>query len=265
MARHLYGRISGPANAPPMVLLPGARGNSLMWMSNIETLSATFRTYAVDSIFDYGRSVSMRDLSSLDDYVLWLDELFVALDVRGKINLVGMSYGGWLTSQYALRFQDRLDKIVLLAPACTVLPLQCGFVMRAMFMSLSRRCFTRSFIFWIFADMAKKGEASRKRLKTIADGMFDSSRSFMPKPLIRPTVLTDNELQSVTVPSLFMVGENEKIYSARKAVQRLNKAAPHIKTEIIPNAGHDLTFVQAELVNRKILEFMKQPSGYGDL
>ncbi len=61
------------------------------------------------------------------------------------------------------------------------------------------------------------------------------------------------------MPALYLVGENEKIYSAQEAVQRLNKVAPHIKTEVIPNAGHDLTIVQAEMVNRKVLEFLKQP------
>ena len=46
-------------------------------------------------------------------------------------------------------------------------------------------------------------------------------------------------------------------YSAEKAVRRLNTFAPQIKTEIIPGAGHDLTLVQAELVNRKVLEFLQ--------
>jgi pimeloyl-ACP methyl ester carboxylesterase len=35
--------------------------------------------------------------------------------------------------------------------------------------------------------------------------------------------------------------------------------APQIKAELIPDAGHDLTMVQAELVNKKVIEFLKQP------
>ena len=56
---------------------------------------------------------------------------------------------------------------------------------------------------------------------------------------------------------LFLVGENEVLYSAQKAVQRLNAVAPHIQTEMIPNAGHDLLLVQTELVNRKIVDFLR--------
>lgn len=52
--------------------------------------------------------------------------------------------------------------------------------------------------------------------------------------------LTDEELQRVQVPTLFMIGENDVLYSAQKAVQRLKAKAPQIQTKAIPNAGHDL-------------------------
>jgi pimeloyl-ACP methyl ester carboxylesterase len=77
--------------------------------------------------------------------------------------------------------------------------------------------------------------------------------------LVNPTVLNDDELQRIKMPTLFLVGEHEKIYSAQKAIQRLHKVAPQIKAEVIPNAGHDLTIVQTEMVNTKVLEFLKQP------
>jgi hypothetical protein len=50
-------RVSGPADAPPLVLLPGGQSTSLVWKRVIEPLSARFRTYALDSIYDEGRSV----------------------------------------------------------------------------------------------------------------------------------------------------------------------------------------------------------------
>ena len=75
-------------------------------------------------------------------------------------------------------------------------------------------------------------------------------------PTAIATVLEDKALQRFRVPLLFLVGENEKIYSAQKAVRRLNRVAPQIKTEIIPQAGHDLWVVQADIVTRKILDFL---------
>jgi pimeloyl-ACP methyl ester carboxylesterase len=252
-------RISGPANAPPLVLLPGAASTSLMWVPNIRALSGPFRTYAVDNIYDYGRSVYTRPVKGPDDFVGWLDELFSALALGDAINLMGLSYGGWLVSQYVLRFPNRLAKAVLLAPARTILPLRLSFMLRVMFTLLPYRFFTRSFMQWMFGDLARGGEANRIVLENAVDDMFMASRCFRPKRFIQPTVLKDNELRSIKVPTLYLVGENEKIYSARKAVLRLNRVAPQINTEVIPNAGHGLTVEQAEMVDGKIIEFLGRP------
>lgn len=250
-------RISGPAAGKPLVLLPGAGANSLHWGPNIQALSASYKTYAVDSIYDFGRSVSTRPLNNSEDLVNWLDELFNALELGGHINLMGMSYGGWLTSQYALRFPNRLGKIILLAPACTVLPVTWEFIGRAILVQLPFRYFTKSLLYWILEDMVKKDETSQVWLDSVVDDTFTAMLCFKPRPLVNPTVLTDKEIQSIKLPVLFLAGENEKIYSAQKAVQRLNKVAPQIETEIIPQAGHDLALVQAEMVNRKVLNFLK--------
>jgi len=252
-------RISGPADATPLVLLHGGSGNSLQWIPNIKALSEFFKTYAVDSIYDYGRSIYTRLIEKPDDFVNWLDELFSSLRFGDNINLMGLSYGGWLTSLYALRFPDRLDKIVLLAPAFTVLPVRLEWIIRAIAGSLPHRYFARRFMYWLAEDLVHKDEAGRITAEEMADDAFMAMRCFKPKRMVYPTVLRDKELQSIKVPALYLVGENEKIYSARKAIQRLNKVAPHIKAEVIPNAGHDLTIVQAEMVNRRVLDFLRKP------
>ena len=251
-------RISGPLEAQPLVLLPGAYGNSLMWIPNIEAFSGSYRTYAVDSIYDIGRSVYMRHLTSSAHYARWLDEFFTALGLGDKIQLLGISLGGWQAAQYALRFPGRLARLVLLAPAGTVLPMGWEFIFRG-FLSLLHRHFFKSALGWVFEDLARKDETSLKRLKEATEEAFTALRCFKPKLIAVPTVLKDSELQNLRVPTLYVVGEHEKIYSANKAVQRLNRVAPNIQTEIIPQAGHGLTYSQTELVNRRVLEFLKQP------
>jgi pimeloyl-ACP methyl ester carboxylesterase len=72
-------RISGPPDAPPLVLLPGMAASSLLWAPNIAALSARYRTYVVDRNGDVGRSTCSRVMTSVDDVVNWLDELFTAL------------------------------------------------------------------------------------------------------------------------------------------------------------------------------------------
>lgn len=254
-----YVRISGPENGPVLVLLHGVGGNSLHWMPNIAGLSQAYRVYAVDNIYDNGRSIYIREMKTPGDFVSWLHELFTNLELGDEINLVGLSHGGWLASQYALHHPGRLGKIVMLAPASTVLPISTEWVRRALLSFLPHRYFARSFMFWLLEDYVNQDEESRKLVEELTDEAYIAARSFKLKSPVNPTVLSDYDLARLRVPTLFMVGENEKIYSAQQAVARLNSVAPDIETAIIPGAGHDLTMVQADLVNEMILDFLEKP------
>jgi pimeloyl-ACP methyl ester carboxylesterase len=252
-------RLSGNPTDPPLVLLAGSRSNSLMWIPNIAALSAHYRTYALDSIYDVGLSVNRRKLTKPEDLVSWLDEVLAMLAPEGALRLVGMSYGGWLASQYALRFPQRLQKLVLLAPAATVLPVSLPFLLRAGLLLLPWTVFLKKFLYWLLHDTVQSGETGRAIVdQAIADWIV-AQRCFGPLPRIVPTVIQDQALQALQLPTLFLFGEHEKVYSAQKAVRRLNRVAPQIKTEMIPQAGHDLWMVQAELVTRKLLRFLGEP------
>ena len=58
-------RISGSTDAPSLVLLPSTSASSLIWMPNIKALSVHYRVYAVDNIYDFGRSVNIRNIRIL--------------------------------------------------------------------------------------------------------------------------------------------------------------------------------------------------------
>ena len=252
-----YVRISGPADAPPMVLMHGANATSLSWIPNIKALTAKYRTYAVDNIYDFGLSIFTKKFRTPDDFVMWMDELFSALNLGERIRLVGLSYGGWLTSQYALHHAGRLDKIVMIAPAATVLPLGPNFLKSALLSILPHRYFLQKGLKSILADLWKMEGEGQDYANEWVDQVDLGLRSFKPKMLVSPTVLSDEELKSLEVPVLFMVGENEKIYSPQEALSRLRRTAPQIETALIPGAGHDLTAVRADLVSQKILEFFE--------
>ncbi|MDR2018080.1 MAG: alpha/beta hydrolase [Syntrophobacterales bacterium] len=261
MADTSYGRtfvrVSGPDGALPLVLLPGATSSSLMWAPNIKVLSENFKTYAVDNIYDFGRSVYTRAIRDEEDFAYWLNEFFDALGLGANINLVGMSYGGWIASQYALRFSNRLHKIVLLAPARTVLHFRPSFVLRVPLALLPWRFTVRRFVYWIFEEFARRRGEADVILENVVDDMLAGFQCFKPKRFVQPTVLKKKELRNLKVPMLYMIGEYDKLYSARKAVRRLNKISARIKTEIIPDADHALTIACAEIVNQKILDFLR--------
>lgn len=253
-------RASGRVTDPPLVLLPGARSSSLMWIPNIAALSAHHRTYALDTLGDVGFSVNRRDITKPEDLINWLHEVCSVLVPEGPFNLMGISYGGWLAGQYALCFPARVRSVVLLAPACTVLSTSFGFLLRMALLSMPVGHPLRRTMRWLFQD-AVRSDAHRALVEEIVADLELANRLFaLPRPPW-PTVIDDKGWQGFRVPCLFLVGENEKIYSAQAAVWRLKRVAPQVKAEIIPGAGHDLTIVQAELVIRKVLAFLGEPAG----
>jgi len=250
-------RISGPASAPPLVLLPGVNSTSLMWQPNIAELAHSFRVYAVDNIYDFGRSIWRRPMRTEADLVRWLDDLFAALGLH-TLNLCGISYGGWIASRYALRRQERLQKLVLLAPVFTVLPLRLEFIARALLCLIPLRTFTKRFVYWLSDDSVSRGGDQRQLVDLMVDDAFIGLTHFKRHQPVRPDILSDAELASIAIPTLYLVGENEKLNSATDAVARLNRVAPQIETVVIGGAGHDLTIAQADTVNRLILAFLAQ-------
>ncbi len=254
-------RLSGPTDAQPLVLLPSTNSSALIWMPNIAGLSQHYRVYTVDNIYDVGRSVNTRAIRSPNDMVAWLDGLFTALDLGSEINLAGLSFGGWLTSQYTLAHPERLHKAVWCAPAATIYNFPPEWAWRGILSALPMRFFMQKYMVnWLFEDFSRRTDSvSRQLLDKLTDDARLTLKCYRFRMPVTPTVLTDAELQSISVPVLFLVGENEKIYDGRQAVERINRVAPQIQTSIIPNAGHDLTIIQANLVNKLILEFLSEP------
>lgn len=250
-------RISGPAGAPPLALLPGATGTSLLWAPNIRELSQECRTFAVDQVGDIGRSTCTRRIRSVNDLMVWLDELFNGLELRDGINLMGVSYGGWITAEYARHAPRRLSAAIAIAPGGAVLRIAAAFWSRIALAAIRPQRYLKPFVCWMFRDLVEKDPAW---LEPSLEHMRITMRSVIRR-LPMPPKWSDEQWAALSVPTLFLVGEHETIYDPTKAVGRLQHVAPQVTTEIIPGAGHDLTMVQAEMVNQKILEFVKQHAG----
>jgi len=251
-------RVSGPADAPPLVLLPGGGSNSLIWFANIESLSEEYRTYALDNIYDFGRSVYTRKFESGDDFAGWLNELFDSLRLGNDLRIIGYSYGGWVVSQYALRHQERLSRAVLVAPASTVMPISGEMILDMISTLIPVRYFKEKTMNRVAKDLvAMGGDKKKKIVDDRVDFLEMAYKCFKFKSLPNPTVLTDSDLQSLNIPVFYLVGSNETVCNPDSAINRLNKTAPLIQTELIPGTGHDLIFTHTEIVNGMILKFLK--------
>lgn len=247
-----FTRITGPPHGAPLVLLPGAASCSLMWIPNIAAFSAAHRTFALDRIGDFGKSLCTRPLHDFADLSAWLLETLDALDLHDPVHLAGISYGGALAADFALRHPDRVRRLVLLAPGATVLSTNPALMLRLALAIFDRRRGLHSLMRWLFADAVRQQPAWVDALLAQLDLHMRSTLRFAPMP----RVWSDADWSTLRVPTLFLVGEHERIYSPAKALHRLAHVAPGVTAELIPAAGHDLTLVAASAVNRRILAFL---------
>jgi pimeloyl-ACP methyl ester carboxylesterase len=117
---------AGPEHAPAMVLLPGFGANSTMWFPNILDLSSHYRIYALDTNGQPGKSLPTRPLTA-ENSAQWLGEVFDALKLENA-HVVGISLGGWLGLDFAIRQPARVGRLVLLDPAASFEPMSAAFL-----------------------------------------------------------------------------------------------------------------------------------------
>lgn len=147
---------------------------------------------ALDPIYDYGRSVHRRRPTSSADFTQWLDKLIAGLQLS-KVDLLAHSYGGWKAATFALAHPERLRKLVLLAPAGTVLRPPLGLLARTIvFDLLPLRRINRWYMSW-YDPVAAADERGRAALDELVEESLLGRACFVRKRLVLPTLLRDDE------------------------------------------------------------------------
>ena len=108
----------GDAKKPALMFLHGA-GTATGW-AFAEAWAKDFKVY-VPQHPGFGESGDSERIESVHDYVLHYLDLLDTIGVD-KLNLVGLSMGGWIASEFAARNSHRLHKLVLVAPAGLEVP-----------------------------------------------------------------------------------------------------------------------------------------------
>lgn len=247
-------RVCGPTDAPPLVLLHGAATSGLMWEHNIRAFAARYRTYVVDNVYDYGRSVYSRPIKSVGEFAVWLDEVFGGLGLD-EARFVGMSYGSWIGARFLMDFPRRVTRAVLTSPAAGVARLRLRWIIFALSVPLAG-WIARAFYNWMMGDAIRSGEEGRRAVEELMSDTLLANQCYQPKMGAMPTRYTDAELRSIRTPTAVVMGENEKLYDPFKARDHLARVAPQIQTMILPRCGHDIIVAQHELFESTVLEFL---------
>ncbi|MEO1444212.1 MAG: alpha/beta hydrolase, partial [Chloroflexota bacterium] len=96
----------------PVLLLHGWLGSWALWRHSIEVLGGEFRTYALD-FFGFGESTDKDENFTVNNFVLLVNQFMDRLGIV-KAPLVGHSMGGTVSLSTAVRFPERVVKVVVI-------------------------------------------------------------------------------------------------------------------------------------------------------
>ena len=249
--------ISGEENEAPLVLLPGLFADATMWYPNVEALSQHFKVYTLDMPNYGGKSKpSGKAVETLDDYRTWFSQILRHYQIK-EVSVAGLSYGSWLALALARKMPDSIDNLVLLDPSETFMPMNSAMAWKGFryFMFFPNRKKYEKFFDWMGGGYSDPQldvwfEHMLDVIEYGSVGMFDIPQHKIYKP---------EELEMISMPVLIMAGGKPIIYDSPAAFKvNAQKAIPHAEVIIVPGAGHGLNMEKPDIVNNKMIEFLKK-------
>lgn len=225
---------AGDPGNPPLILLHGSGSNSLSWTGEAGKLSETHRIYCLDIPGEPGMSEPRR-FTTAEDFSSWLNEIIDTLQLARPL-LAGLSLGGWAALCYAMNYPDKACGVVALAPTGIVKP-RFSFLPKVLFYSI-------------------QGEKGIRKLMKVMSGGKQLSEDVTSFQLLVnshcnlrsdiPPLFTDEQIRRLEIPVTYVCGKDDFVFDGAKAVQRLNRINPGIRT-FLTDAGHILTDISAYL------------------
>ncbi|GAA1585887.1 alpha/beta hydrolase [Actinomadura kijaniata] len=230
---------AGPPDAPPLVLLHGSGGNALTWRDDMPVWAGRFRVHAVDVLGEPGLSEPVRLPLADEEHALWLDEVLGGLEVD-RAAVAGMSLGGRLALDYAVRRPGRVERLVLLCPGGVGRQKTGAVLLASLLLPFGRRARIRAM------DLVLGPRPATPQDREIGEYVAFVHENFRPRRDRLP-VFSDADLASLTMPVLVIVGDRDPMFDSRATLRRLPRAE-HV---LLENTGH-LIVGQA----RRVLDFL---------
>jgi pimeloyl-ACP methyl ester carboxylesterase len=225
---------SGPKAAPAVVLLHGSASNSASWLGDVGLWGQHFRLYAVDILGEPGFTTDNRPTLASGAYAEWLDDVMAGLGLSAA-SFVGLSLGGWIATDYAIRRPERVERLVLLAP---------GGIGRF-----------KNILIWAL-PLLMLGKWGRERVlariggprpaadappavKAFGEFMGLIFQHFVPRREKLPH-LPDEGLRRLTMPVLAVLGGEDALIDSPSTKARLEANLPDVRVLWLPDAGHFL-------------------------
>ncbi|PCE64611.1 alpha/beta fold hydrolase [Sediminicola luteus] len=253
-----------------LVFVHGLSSNLEAWSKNISELQNQFQCVALD-LPGFGRSSKNAPAYTPSFYAQTLLALLDHLNLE-QVVLVGHSMGGQASIAFAQHYPDRLEKLVLVAPAGieTFTEKEAAtlnqFMNPELVKNTSEAQIEQNYKLNFYAMPADTETMiqDRKNIRTAADfdqhciAITESVSGMLAEPVyqnlgdIQKPVLVLFGAQDLLIPNRFLHPTLTTSGIAQTAVEQL----PNATMALIPESGHFVQFEKPNEVNRAILKFL---------
>ncbi|MCZ8152648.1 MAG: alpha/beta fold hydrolase [Rhodobacteraceae bacterium] len=244
------------------LFLHGIGGGRRNWRAQLSAAGQHIRAAALD-LRGYGDSTLGPRGSTVADYCADILRVMEVLGAR-RLVLVGLSYGSWIATSFAMRHPELLDGLVL-SGGCTGMS-EAGPEEREAF-RLSREVplnagqVPADFAPAVVKVLASPGATDAVRAELLA------SMSAIPAPTYRDALLCFTnprerfDFARLTMPVLMMTGEHDRLAppaEIRAVAGRIWDSArrPDVRFEVIEDAGHVCNLEQPAAYSRHLTDFL---------
>lgn len=243
--------LAGPANAPAIVLVHGARMTRALWQPQIGALSDSLRVIAPDLP---GHGALAGRPFSLDAAVAQVAAVIDAV-ADGRAIVCGLSLGGYVALAFGARHPRRTAALVLSGCAFSFRRLP-GCLMGAPYVAISR------FVTHTFSPLLARAEerALRKAYPAaladpiIARGFFYRCYADISAELLNFDPLP--ALRACDVPALLLNGASDRFF--RRDERLYLRALRHGRLRLIEGASHLANLDQPEAYTAALREFVSE-------
>ena len=243
--------VSGESQATPVVLFHGSGTNSSIWIRDIAQWAAHHRVHAVDMIGEPGFSAASRPSLRSDAYAEWLDDVWNHLGLASA-SVVGVSLGGWLGLDYAVKRPERVASLSLLSPSGIGSQNHLTLAKAGLLLMLGEWGRRRS-LRLVAGNVSVPAEVT-----DFPSLVFRHFRPRMEKLPIR----TDEELAALRMPVQVILGGQDALIRSNETRERMERLVPRLQLTYLEREGHLLprqTSTIAELLRPGSCPTTRQP------
>ena len=247
-----YVEAGDPAKSK-VILLHGLGGSLANWALTTPALAQDYHVFVLDQV-GFGKSDKPALKYRVGTYVDFLDKFMAELKIE-KASLIGNSMGGWVAAWTAIKYPNRVEKIVL-ADAAGIVP--ANFSEAQVYqLNNSTRDEIRANMKRIFATPAlQNNEALVDQFMTarVTAGDGGTINSLIESIKRREDFLNDR-LGDIKKPTLIIWGKQDGLLPVADAYT-FNKGIAGSELLIFDQCGHAPQFEKAADFNKAVLAFL---------